>query len=128
MTFRYQGSVCSDLDDTKKFIQDILNKVENVIRDDNLMFDLKLILNELIINSVIHGNKYDRAKCVNLYLEITNDILRIEVCDEGRGVSYDRCSYNPNDLKDCGRGLLLVDGLSDELLIENNRVIALKSI
>ena len=128
MTFRYQGSVCSDLNDTKIFIKNILEKVEEVIADEDLMFDLKLILNELIINGVVHGNKSDREKCVDLYLEITSDKLRIEVCDEGHGIKYEDTTYNPDELKNCGRGLVLVYGLSDEVFIENNKVVALKSI
>ncbi len=126
--FRYQGSVCSDLDDTKVFIQNILNRLENVVDDENLLFDLKLILNELIINSVIHGNKCKKEKCVHLYLEILGDTIRIEVSDEGRGIDFDLSSYNPKELKCCGRGLILVDGLSDELYIDENRVEVIKYI
>ena len=90
------------------------------------MFDLKLILNELVINSVIHGNKCNRNKCVDLYLEIVGNIIRIEVSDEGQGVNFDISSYKPEELKCCGRGLVIVNGLSDEVYIDKNRVIAVK--
>ncbi|QQY79315.1 serine/threonine-protein kinase RsbW [Keratinibaculum paraultunense] len=126
--FKYQGSVCSDLDDTKVFIQNILNRLKDVVDDENLLFDLKLILNELVINSVIHGNKCKKEKCVYLYLEILEDTIRIEVSDEGRGIDFDISSYNPRELKCCGRGLILVDGLSDELYIDENRVEVIKYI
>ncbi|WP_237722270.1 ATP-binding protein [Keratinibaculum paraultunense] len=128
MYFKYQGSVCSDLDDTKVFIQNILNRLKDVVDDENLLFDLKLILNELVINSVIHGNKCKKEKCVYLYLEILEDTIRIEVSDEGRGIDFDISSYNPRELKCCGRGLILVDGLSDELYIDENRVEVIKYI
>ena len=65
--FRYQGSVCSDLKDIKIFIEDILKRLESIVDDENLLFDLKLILNELIINSVIHGNECNR---INVYIYI----------------------------------------------------------
>ncbi len=125
MIFIYEGSVCSDLLDTRDFIANILEKVKKVINDEDLIFDLKLILNELIINGVIHGNKSCKDKCVKLYLEISDETLKVEVCDEGEGIRPDGC-YNPEDLKSCGRGLLLVDGLSDELLIDNNKITAFK--
>ena len=128
MSFRYQGSVCSDLDDIKCFIQDVLNRLKNKVDDEDLMFDLKLILNELVINSVIHGNECNRNKCVNLYLEVRGDTIRIEVSDEGQGINFDIASYNPKELKCCGRGLVLVSGLSDEVYIEENRVVAVKYI
>lgn len=125
MKFIYEGSVCSDLNDTRTFIKNILIKVGEVVNDEDLIFDLKLILNELIINGVIHGNKSNKEKCVNLYLEISNDTLKVEVCDEGKGIDEDN-DYDINELKTCGRGLVLVNGLSDEVLIENNKITALK--
>lgn len=126
--FRYQGSVCSDLKDIKIFIEDILKRLESIVDDENLLFDLKLILNELIINSVIHGNECNRDKCVHLYLEIIGDAIRIEVSDEGQGIDFDISSYNPMELKCCGRGLVLVDGLSDEVYINKNCVEVVKYI
>lgn len=128
MYFIYKGSVCSDLDEIKSFIQNILNKLKNIIDDEDLMFDIKLILNELIINSVIHGNQSNRCKCVKLQLEVIGDSLRIEVSDEGSGVNFDISSYNPEELKCCGRGLVIVNGLSDEFTIERNKVVAVKYI
>ena len=128
MKFKYHGSVCSDLNDTRTFIDDVLSKVGSIIDNDNILFDLRLILSELIINGIEHGNKYEIDKCIYLYLEIVGDKMRIEVWDEGLGIDYERENYNIYDLKTCGRGLLLVSGLSDEVYIENNKVVALKSI
>lgn len=128
MDFIYKGTVCSDLEDIKHFIQEILNKLKNILNDENLIFDLRLILNELVINSVIHGNQCNRNKCVNLCLEVIGDAIRIEVSDEGTGIDFDISSYDPTDLKCCGRGLVLVNGLSDEIHIDKNRVVAVKYI
>lgn len=126
LSFIFQGSVRSNLDDIKIFIKKVLNKVENIIHDKDLIFDLKLILNELIINSVIHGNQCNDNKYVKLFLEIDGDTIRIEVSDEGEGIDFDIASYNPTELKCCGRGLIIVDGLSDEIYIDNNRIVAVK--
>ncbi|HHV38037.1 MAG TPA: ATP-binding protein [Tepidimicrobium sp.] len=126
MTFKLHGSVCSDLDDIRDFIKGILDKLKTIVKDENLMFDLKLILNELIINGVIHGNRCNKRKCVDLYLEITDDVIRIEVRDQGEGFDFDIGSYNAEELKVCGRGLVIVDGLSDEMYIKNNRIVAVK--
>jgi len=128
MGFIYQWSLCSDLDDIKITIQDIVNNLKNIVDDEDLIFDIRLILNELIINSVIHGNKCDKDKSVELYLELIEDVLRIEVIDEGQGIDYDIKSYNPEELKCCGRGLVIVNGLSDEFHIDKNRVEVVKYI
>ena len=126
MSFRYRGSVCSDLDDIKTFIQEVLSKLGSIVEDKDLMFDLKLILNELVINSVIHGNECNRKKCVSLYLEVKNNTIKIEVSDEGQGIDFDLTSYDPYELKCCGRGLVIVNGLSDEVYIDKNKVVAVK--
>lgn len=126
--FRFQGSVCSDLDDIRVFIKNVLNKLEDFIEDKDLMFDIRLILNELIINSVVHGNEFNRNKCVNLCLEVVGNTIRIEVADEGKGIDFNISSYDPEELKCCGRGLVIVDGLSDEMYFDNNKVVAVKYI
>ncbi len=126
VAFIFKGSVRSDLDDIKIFINKVLNKLENIVQDKDLMFDLKLILNELIINSVIHGNQCNGNKYVKLFLEVVGDTIRIEVIDEGDGIDFDIGSYNPSELKCCGRGLVIVNGLSDEVYIDNNRIVAVK--
>ncbi|NLJ97969.1 MAG: ATP-binding protein [Tissierellia bacterium] len=126
MTFKFHGSVCSDLEDIKIFIKNVLDKLKTIIEDEDLMFDLRLILNELIINGVIHGNKYNRRKCVDLYLEIIENTIRIEVRDQGQGIDFDVESYNPEELKVCGRGLVIVNGLSDEMYIQDNSIVAVK--
>ena len=128
MSFRYEGSVCSDLDKIKIFIQEVLNELKRILEDEDLIFDIRLILSELVINSVIHGNQYNTKKCVNLHLEIKNNTVRIEVSDEGQGINLDFTSYDPEELKCCGRGLVIVNGLSDEVYIDKNRVVAVKHI
>jgi serine/threonine-protein kinase RsbW len=128
LAFKYSGSICSDLDKIKVFIDEILDKLNSIIKDQDTMFDLKLILNELVINGAFHGNECNNNKCVSLYLEVIDNIVRIEVEDEGKGIDYDISSYNSAELKCCGRGLIIVNGLSDEFYVKKNKVIAVKRI
>ncbi len=128
MNFIYNGSVCSDLDLIKNFLDEIINKLNGIIDNRDTMFDVKLILNELVINGVFHGNECENTKCVNLSLLVKDGRIIIEVEDEGRGINYDISDYNPMDLKSSGRGLVLVRGLTDELIVNQNRVIAIKNI
>lgn len=128
MNFRYSGSVCSDLDLIKKFLDEILKKLNPIIDNGDIIFDIKLILNELVINGVFHGNECEDTKCVNLSLQICDGKIIIEVEDEGQGIDYDFSNYNPLDLKCSGRGLVLVKGLSDELIVNDNRITAIKNL
>lgn len=128
MDYFYEGTVCSDLDTIKNFIDRTLTSLGDIISDRNIMFDIKLILNELIVNGALHGNQCIASKCVSLKLEMLDNKLTIEVEDEGKGINYDVCSYDPKDLKTWGRGLVLVNGLSDEFFVDKNRVVSVKHI
>ncbi len=128
MALIFRGSVCSNLNDVKVFIQNALNRLTEIIVDEDLMFDIRLIINELIVNGVIHGNCCDISKNVYLLLDVEEDYVKIEVVDEGNGIDYDVSSYDPDELKCCGRGLVLVDRLCDEFYIDKNRVIAVKHL
>ncbi|KNF07882.1 putative anti-sigma F factor [Gottschalkia purinilytica] len=128
MIFETNVEIKSDLMEVRKTLNDIIDQISNILNDELLIFDIKLILNELVINSVVHGNKLDADKKVNLKLKVSNDCIKIEVLDEGTGFSYDKEQYDPMDLKCSGRGLVLVDGLTDKLSINNNKVSIVKYI
>ena len=128
LDFKYSGVVCSDLDMIKNFVDEVLNKISRLIQNHDTMFDIKLILNELVINGVFHGNSCINSKCVKLSLELKGNQIIIQVEDEGMGVDFDFNTYDPTALNCSGRGLVLVNGLSDEFYIQKNKVTAVKNI
>ncbi len=128
MLYNYVGSVVSDLKSIKYFIESILEEIRKYISDEDLMFDLRLILNELVINGAFHGNNYEKSKRVKLKICLEGDNLTIEVQDEGDGISEKVGSYDVEELKCCGRGLLIVEKLSDEFLIDKNKFMVVKKI
>lgn len=128
MNYIYKGTVCSDLETIKNFIDKTVNNLDSLISDRDLIFDIKVILNELIVNGALHGNECVSSKCVSLTLKMSQDKLTIEVQDEGNGIQYDPNEYNPSDLKSWGRGLVLVNGLSDEFYVDRNKVVSIKNI
>ncbi|HLS53976.1 MAG TPA: ATP-binding protein [Tissierellaceae bacterium] len=110
----------------KSFVDNILEKLNNILDNKDLIFDIRLIINELIINGVFHGNECVDTKCVNVNLDVNGDQVTIIVEDEGEGFDFNIDSYNPLELKCGGRGLVLVKGLSDELIIDKNKIKAIK--
>ncbi len=128
MDYTYKGSISSDLDLVKNFVENILEKLKKIIDDKDTIFDIKLIMNELIINGIFHGNKYVQSKIVQVKIEVKEDKIIIHVRDEGTGIHYDFESYNPNDLMCSGLGLVLVEVLSDELILDKNMITAIKYI
>lgn len=119
-------NIKSDLEDVKHNLEDMVKQLNELLKNEELMFDLRLILNELVVNGVIHGNKLDRNKKVELKVVIDENNIQIKVLDEGHGFEYDRDSYDPLDMKSSGRGLFIVDGLSDELRISDEGVSVVK--
>lgn len=107
-------------------MEDVVDRLKVVVEDETTMFDVKLILNELVANGAIHGNQYDRDKLVNISIDINKDLIRIEVTDEGRGFDCDLDFYDPTKLKCSGRGLVIVKGLSDEFYVQKNKIISVK--
>lgn len=126
LDFKYSATVSSDLNIIKTFVEEILVKMNSVINNKDLIFDIRLIINELIINGAFHGNKCIESKCVRLSLELKDKKFFIQVEDEGDGVEFDTSDYDPMTLSCGGRGLILVNGLSDEFYIIKNKVIAVK--
>lgn len=128
MNYIYKSAVCSDLEYIRSFIDRTIKTLNCVISNKEVLFDIKVILNELIVNGALHGNECMKDKSVNLTITLNDNKLTIEVEDEGKGISYDFEEYNPFDFKSWGRGLVLVKGLSDEFIVENNRAISIKKL
>lgn len=128
LDFKYSGVICSDLDMIKNFVDEVLSKISKLVENHDTMFDIKLILNELVINGVFHGNRCMSSKCVKLSLELKENKIIIQVEDEGMGIDFDFNNYDPTALTCGGRGLVLVNGLSDEFYIQKNKVTAVKHI
>jgi serine/threonine-protein kinase RsbW len=106
-------------------VKDILNDISVFLTKSigNLSLEnkseLKLIFSELLCNAVIHGNKSDPTKLVNIYIEVTHNNVYAVVKDEGSGFDYldllSRHRSGNSLLNENGRGLWLVYSLSDSL-------------
>jgi len=126
MSYVCEKQFKSDLKTAQHVINEILSNIANKIDDDSI-FDIRLILNELISNCVLHGNKNDEQKQINLFFSFNGKKIKIRVSDEGKGVKLIK-KCNQTTLEENGRGLIIVKGLSDKFHINGNTVTVLKSI
>lgn len=108
--------------------------------DDLILFELKVILNEVLLNAVRHGNGEDEQKLVIVKAGVNgtgNMVLVVE--DEGTGYNYDdvcKCQKpycgveDPMKMSEHGRGISIIRGLSDKVEINErgNRIIISKNI
>lgn len=121
MTYVYQGSVKSEISTVCALIDQITTDLKPILGPD-MLFDVKLVLSELMINSCEHGNANNSRKAVKLDLKVDPGTARIAVSDEGRGFQYDQKSFNPLDMKCSGRGLKIVSELCDSMQVQNSTV------
>ena len=111
----------SDLLLIKEFRDDTTEFLENLNLDEDMIFKLRLILDELIVNSYKHGNSKDFDKIIEVIVLIDKDYCMIKVKDEGEGINYGK---DRNLLSDHGRGIQIVNTLSDNLIVKDNMVAA----
>lgn len=98
------------------FIEDTCEGVTN-----DVVFEFKLMISELLLNAVQHGNDEDERKKVSINIEPAppgNSVL-IRVKDEGPGFNpakvAKRCASEEGLMDEHGRGIQLVHSLADEV-------------
>lgn len=115
-----------------------LRLVEKAIDELSLELDLsdEIYGNVLVAtmeatnNAIIHGNNSDPAKCVKIEMLMEQKELQVHIEDQGLGFDYATVPdpTAPENLEKInGRGIFLMERLSDEILyLENGRIVVLK--
>lgn len=114
------SSQVSNLSQIEQLIDSICEK--HYISEDNYG-NILIALTEAVNNAIVHGNKQDPSKKVNLVLETTNTDVFFLVKDEGDGFDFNRVPDPtlPENLdKLNGRGVFLMKSLADEVSFEEN--------
>ena len=81
----------------------------------------KLLINEVVVNAVKHGNRFDSSKEVQLDIAVCDRRVDIRVEDEGDGFDPDAVvdpCIGDNLRRSHGRGLHLIKSLADEVCFE----------
>lgn len=81
-------------------------------------------------NAIIHGNNSDPEKTVRIEMLLEQKELLVHIEDQGHGFDYSTVPdpTAPENLEKInGRGIFLMERLSDEILyLENGRIVVLK--
>lgn len=131
--FSINSALCNVCQSVNNIVDFILDRY-GPVRDD-ILFEIKVILNELLLNAIIHGNKEDKTKRVKVRTGIDNDFVYFIIEDEGEGFNFN-CSSQPeecldiSDLKESGRGILIVKNLCDKVKYntKGNKIVVLKKL
>lgn len=94
-------------------------QAENSI-PESVYANMLTCLNEVVINSIIHGNKQDESKKVYINLEIIDKKeFQFTITDEGEGFDYNNLPdpTAPDNLQNLsGRGIFIVKHLADQCI------------
>lgn len=85
---------------------------------EDAAFGIDMAVREAIANAVIHGNKFDESKSVEIVVETSPGYLEIRVHDEGAGFNPENIAdptKEENLLKASGRGIFFVRNFMDEV-------------
>lgn len=110
---------------------DNLRKIEKVIDEISAEFNIGedqygnilIAALEAANNAILHGNKLDDKKNVNITFNIKEDTLKIKVEDQGEGFDYENIPdpTAPENIENVnGRGIFLMEKLSDGIIFEKN--------
>ena len=95
---------------------DISSKLSNTIL---------LVTQEMVTNSVIHGNKEDVNKYVTTQIQFTAEKIIVEIQDEGEGLITLPSISEAQELDylaENGRGLKLTVLMTDEIELDGNKM------
>ncbi|MEX2402890.1 MAG: ATP-binding protein [Balneolales bacterium] len=108
----------SDLENLED-VQNFSEKIKEWANlEENNATAVSLALSEAVTNAIIHGNKENVKKKVNIQAKLSNNVLHILIEDEGEGFTPSRLP-NPlaeeNVLKISGRGVYLMNQFCDKV-------------
>ncbi|PIB37010.1 serine/threonine protein kinase [Reichenbachiella sp. 5M10] len=99
------------------------NAKEKFQFDDDIYGNIMIAVTESVNNAIVHGNKSDKDKNVDLSLKLEDSLILFTIQDEGEGFDYDTLPdpTAPENLeKPGGRGIFLMKNLCDEVKFEDD--------
>ena len=85
---------------------------------DDAAFGIDMAVREAVTNAVIHGNRQDDDKTVDITLKSSPDAVEISVHDQGPGFNPEAVpdpTAQENILKASGRGIFFMRSFMDEV-------------
>lgn len=109
----------SDLDAIDRFIHEAVTAASRYVTSPDRLYEIRLILTEIIANAYCHGNGRDAGKLIHIEYSISERRFALRIRDEGGG--FDPAKV-PDPLAaenlelDHGRGLYLVRLMSSSVV------------
>ncbi len=101
----------------------ILDFLKPLGLNESAAFDVRLCLEEALINAVKHGNRLNEKLHVKVIVQYDEHELNITIEDEGPGFDpgkVEDCTLEENLLESRGRGVFLMHKLMDSVAYNSN--------
>ena len=94
---------------------------------DDILFDIKLCVEEAIRNAMVHGNKRNESLPVSITYQVDSDRITLIVEDKGEGFNFAELpdpTEDQNLYKESGRGVFIIRKLMDKVIYneKGNRI------
>ena len=110
--------VKSELANVKGLSREVLKALDRFKLDQKTLSDIKLAIEEALINAITHGNKSHPDSEVGLSYRIDSKKASIIIKDQGKGFDYHKIPKvvkNRDISKTSGRGIFLITHVMDEV-------------
>ena len=124
--------IASETAVAQRLLEELLDSLRQRQWSPRDVFSVRLAVEEALVNAIKHGNRYDPSKHVRVICNLSPDVIRIEITDEGPG-------FNPSSVPDptdtkhidasSGRGVMLMRSFMSrvEFNATGNQVVMEKS-
>jgi serine/threonine-protein kinase RsbW len=114
-----------------KRVEKFVNQIASEIKlNSDTYADILVSLTEAVNNAIIHGNRKDRSKKVEIHFEKNTRDITFKVCDQGKGFDYKSLPdpTSPENICNCGgRGVFLMQQLCDKMkYLDNGRTVEMR--
>lgn len=123
MNKSFSITLASDLDELER-VDAYIQKITGLTGlDPSKEHNIMLVLTEAVANAILHGNKENPDKSVEVKALITSNLLKIVVQDQGSGFDPEKVPdprKEENLLKSSGRGVWIMKEFADELIYSDD--------
>ncbi len=131
--------ITSNINSISSAVLDVMQYLDDscMVIKERTIFEVRVILNELLINSIVHGNKRNPNKKIMIRVGISVDgLFFIFVEDEGAGYNFKEyinknvSTHEISEMTENGRGIMIIENLCDKIKFneKGNKVVVLKRI
>ncbi|HYW79039.1 MAG TPA: ATP-binding protein [Thermoguttaceae bacterium] len=130
--WRCDRTIPSDTGAGRAVLCELLGQLQACCWPEHDVFDVHLATEEALVNAIKHGNRFAPDRCVRIRCHLADDLIRIEITDEGEGFDPSEIPNptEPDRLESPGgRGVMLMKSFMSrvEYNTRGNRVVLEKA-